>query len=81
MMQQAGVKWMAMSKNMNRWRFISINVKEQLFYVYDDVLKKEVKFSMPDVISVEIHGEFAIAKSETKTMRINLFDGSRALVK
>jgi len=47
---------------------------------YDDVLKKEVKFSMPNVMSVEIEGHFAIARSETKTMRIHLHDGARTFI-
>lgn len=69
-----------MSKNAQRWYFSSISIKEQLFYVYDDVLKKEIKFSMPNIKSVEIDGDFAIARSETKTMRIHLHDRARTFI-
>jgi len=69
-----------MTENAQRWYFSSINVKDQLFYIYDDVLKKEVKFSMPNVMSVEIEGHFAIARSETKTMRIHLHVGARTFI-
>jgi hypothetical protein len=69
-----------MSQNSQRWYFSSISIKEQLFYVYDDVLKKEIKFSMPNLKSVEIEGDFAIARSETKTMRIHLHDGARTFI-
>ena len=69
-----------MSENAQRWYFSSINIKDQLFYVYDDVLKKEIKFSMPNVKSVAIEGDFAIASSETKTMRIHLHDGARTFI-
>jgi hypothetical protein len=69
-----------MSENAKRWYFSSIDIKDQLFYVYDDVLKKEIKFSMPNVKSVEIEGDFAFARSETKTMRIHLHDGARTFI-
>ncbi|MEY3744258.1 MAG: hypothetical protein RLZZ541_1313 [Pseudomonadota bacterium] len=69
-----------MPENIKRWSLSSVNIKDQLFYVYDDLLKKEIKFSMPNVKSVEIEGEFAIARSDIKTMRIHLHDGARTFI-
>lgn len=66
-----------MTRDFNLTRFKFINVKENHIYIYDQILKKEIKIYIPNLKTVEADDQFIISKNDKIIMKINLNDGSR----
>jgi hypothetical protein len=68
-----------MTRDLNFPRFKFINVKANHIYIYDQVLKKELKIYIPNLKSVEADGETVISRNDKSITKINLYDGSRRI--